>query len=147
MKNILTMSFLLCSLICVAMACSQQSATISPTTTSSPTATPTASSASGVGANVSYGGSLNYSPAGVTITHGQSVAWDSSLTGHTVLLDNYNGTGTTCGSSTNYSSFPVTVNFPTAGTYYFHCAVPGHSPCGSSTCGTCTGMAGFVQVN
>ncbi|HTA76417.1 MAG TPA: plastocyanin/azurin family copper-binding protein [bacterium] len=146
MKNILVLSFLLCSLILVAVACSQQSATVSPIT-SSPTATPTASGSSGVGANVSYGGSLNYSPAGVTITHGQSVAWDSTLSGHTVFLDNYSGTAGTCGSSANYSSFPVTVSFPTAGTYYYHCSVPGHSPCGSSTCGQCTGMAGFVQVN
>jgi plastocyanin len=139
-KKILTFSFLFCFLIFVVVACSQQSATV--TNPASATATPTPSIQT-----ISYGGATNYSPSAVTITHGQSVIWDSSLAGHTVLLDNYNGSGTTCGSSTNYSSFPVTVNFPTAGTYYFHCTVPGHSPCGSGTCGTCTGMAGSVQVN
>jgi plastocyanin len=144
MKKIILLGLVLTSLIWVAVACSNNSSTSSPVT-SSPTATPNPSVV--VGATIAYGGATNYNPPNVTITHGQAVVWDTTLNGHTVYLDNYTGTSTTCGSSTNNTSFPVTITFPTAGTYYFHCTVPGHSPCGSSTCGMCTGMAGSVVVN
>ena len=145
MKHILALSFLLCSLIWVAAACSSNSSTSSPAAAATPTPTPVPGVV--VGATVAYGGATNYNPANVTITHGQAVVWDGTLAGHTVYLDNYSGTSGTCGSSVNYTSFPVTVTFSTAGTYYFHCTIPGHSPCGSGTCGLCTGMAGSVVVN
>ena len=144
MKKIILLGLVLVSMIWMAVACSNNPATSSPVA-SSPTATPVPGAV--VGATISYGGSLNYNPSTVTITHGQAVVWDNTLSGHTVYLDNYTGTSTTCGSSTNNTAFPVTITFPTAGTYYFHCAITGHSPCGSSTCGMCTGMAGSVVVN
>jgi hypothetical protein len=146
MKKIIWLGLVLTSLIWVAVACSSTSTSSSPVS-SSPTATPVPSVVTG--ATIGVGVGDTYNTPNVTITHGQAVVWDSSLTpgGHTVFLDNYNGTSTTCGSSTNYTSFPVTVTFSTVGTYYFHCAFPGHSPCGSSTCGSCTGMAGSVVVN
>jgi plastocyanin len=84
----------------------------------------------------------------VTITSGEAVVWDSSLSGHTVTLDSFSGsTGST---GTNNASFPVTIVFPTAGTYYFHCGVSGHSGCGTNTYGVCSGgfgMIGSVVVN
>jgi plastocyanin len=147
-KKILGLSFMLCSFIWMTLACTHQSTTSGPV--GSPTATPTATAVpvSGAGATVVYGGSLNFSPSQVTITHGQSVIWDSSLNGHTVTLDSFSGT--TGSTGTNTASFPVTIVFPTAGTYYYHCGVSGHSGCGTTTYGVCTGgggMFGSVVVN
>src|SRR5665213_2220284 len=122
MKKILGLSFMLCSLIWMAVACSN-----SPTSTSSnpnPTPTPNNSN-SGVGASVS-GGNYFFSPSAVTITHGQSVVWDSSLNGHTVTLDSFSVTSGSSG--TNTTSFPATIAFPTAGTYYYHCCLLYTSP-------------------
>ena len=143
-KKILGLSFMLCSLICMTVACSN-----SPTSSysnSTPTPTPNTSN-SGVGATVG-GGAYFFSPSAVTITHGQSVIWNSSLNGHTVTLDGFSGaTGST---GTNTASFPATIVFPTAGTYYYHCGVSGHSGCGTTTYGVCSGgfgMIGSVVVN
>ncbi len=145
-KKILGLSFMLCSLIWVAVACSN-----SPTSSysnSNPTATPTPNTGnSGIGATVS-GGNYFFSPSAVTITHGQSVIWDSSLNGHTVTLDSFSGT--TGSTGTNTASFPATINFSTAGTYYYHCGVSGHSGCGTTSYGMCSGgqgMIGTVVVN
>jgi plastocyanin len=136
----------------MAVAC-----TNSPTSSSSnPTSTPTPNTSnSGVGATVNFVGSsgyggptYSYSPSQVTILHGQSVVWTASLNGHTVTLDSFSGA--TGSAGTNTTSFPATIVFPTAGTYYYHCGMPGHSGCGTSTYGVCTGgygMAGSVVVN
>lgn len=93
---------------------------------------------------VNYGGSTNYSPSSVTITHGQAVRFN--VPGHTVDLDDGTGTGT---CMHNYTSFPVAVTFTNPGTYYFHCEVTGHASCGGSgTCpSSCSGMVGMVKVN
>ncbi len=143
MKKILGLSFALCALLWVAVAC-----TYTPTSTYSPTPTPTPNTGnSGIGATVS-GGNYFFSPSTVTINHGQSVVWDSSLNGHTVTLDGFSGTSGSTGSNT--TSFPVTMVFPTAGTYYYHCGVSGHSGCGTATYGVCGGgfgMTGSVVVN
>jgi plastocyanin len=146
MKKILGFSFILCTLIWVTVACSN-----SPTYSGSgatPTPTPNTSN-TGIGATVS-GGNYFFSPSTVTINHGQSVVWDNSLTagGHTVTLDSFSGTSGSTGTTT--TSFPVTILFPTAGTYYYHCGVSGHSGCGTATYGVCgggNGMIGSVVVN
>jgi plastocyanin len=149
MKNTLGLGFVLCFLICVAVACSNNSTypAYSPTATPTP-AGPTATPNSSIAVTVSYGGSFNFSPSAVTITHGQSVVWDSSLSGHTVTLDSFSGTSGSTG--TNTASFPATINFPTVGTYYYHCGVTGHSGCGTTSYGVCSGgsgMIGSVVVN
>jgi len=147
MKKIILQNLALSFLIWAALGCIRQGA--SSPIGSSPTATPTATAvpASGVGATVS-GGFTFFSPSQVTITHGQSVVWDSSLNGHTVTLDSFSGT--TGSTGTNTTTFPATIVFPTAGTYYYHCGVSGHSGCGTTTYGVCSGgggMIGSVVVN
>jgi len=91
---------------------------------------------------ITYGGSLNYNPSTVTIAPGGSVIWDSSFYGgHTLYIDN--GAGI-CATSFSSTSFPVTVTFPNAGSFKFHCSI--HTACGT-TCGGCTGgMQGLVLV-
>lgn len=89
-------------------------------------------------------GSATALSAPITITHGQSVAWDSAnASGHPLNIDNGSGTCMVSGQTT----FPFTQAFSTAGTYPFHCGV--HSSCGNGTCGnSCTGlMVGVIQVN
>jgi plastocyanin len=149
MKKILGLTFMLCTLIWVAAACSNNSTypASSPTATPTP-AGPTATPNSGIAVTVTYGGSFNFSPSAVTITHGQSVVWDSSLNGHTVTLDSFSGSSGSTGTTT--TSFPATINFPTAGTYYYHCGVSGHSGCGTTSYGVCSGgfgMIGSITVN
>ena len=105
-----------------------------PTIYGMPTSTPTPTSSSVAASNFAF------SPSAVTITRGGSVTFTNAGGTHTVYLDN--GAGT---CATNYTVFPTTVTFATAGTYYFHCQY--HSSCGTTTCGaSCTGMAGFVVV-
>jgi plastocyanin len=146
MKKMILSGLMLSSLVWMALACSQYTASspmgYSPTATPAPAGTATPIPVSGAGATVVYGGSFNFSPSQVTITHGQSVVWDSSLNGHTVTLDGFSGTSGSTG--TNTASFPATIVFPTAGTYYYHCGVPGHSGCGTTSYGVCTGGAGMV---
>jgi plastocyanin len=116
-------------------------------------ATPTPSSTSGIAVTVTYGGSYNFVPSSITITHGQSVVWDSSFNiNHTLYIDGFSGSATPvagCGTALlNTISFPVTQVFSTPGTYNFHCG--NHSGCNSSQCGVCTGgfgMIGSVVVN
>ena len=158
MKNILSLGFMLCFLIWMAEACSTNTSTSGPIKSNLPptpisatppgTAPPTSVAASGIAVTITYGGSFNFSSSTATITHGQSVVWDSSLNGHTVTLDSFSGT--TGSTGTNTSSFPATINFPTAGTYYYHCGVSGHSGCGTTSYGVCSGgsgMIGSVVVN
>lgn len=146
MKKILWLGLILSSVVWLAVACSNNPT--SSTSNSSPTATPTPNTTnSGIGATVS-GGNYFFSPSQVTINHGQSVVWDSSLNGHTVTLDGF--TGTSGSTGTNTASFPATIAFPTAGTYYYHCGDSGHSGCGTTTYGVCSGgfgMVGSVVVN
>ena len=146
MKKIIFQNLMLSFLVWVALGCNREG-TSSPMG-SNPTATPTPNTtSSGVGATVS-GGNYFFSPSQVTITHGQSVVWDSSLNGHTVTLDGFSGTSGSTG--TNTAGFPATIVFPTAGTYCYHCGVSGHSGCGTTTYGVCSGgsgMVGSVVVN
>ncbi|HTA76022.1 MAG TPA: hypothetical protein VK791_02575 [bacterium] len=148
MKKISVFGFMLCTLILAAAACTNNSTYPgSPAATPTPVG-PTATPNSSIAVTVSYGGSYNFSPSTVTITHGQSVVWDSSLNGHTVTLDGFSGSAGSTG--TNTSSFPATINFSTAGTYYYHCGVSGHSGCGTTSYGVCSGgfgMIGSVVVN
>jgi plastocyanin len=92
---------------------------------------------------VTQGSGLTFSPASVTITHGQSVIFN--VPGHTVYMGNGSG-----GFSQNYTSFPVTVTFATAGSYYYYCNIATHSSCSGSNdppSSTCTGMVGLVTAN
>jgi plastocyanin len=149
MKKIILLGLILSSIVWVVTACSDNN-TSSPAG-ASPTATPTSSTTPGTVSGIAVtvtGGNYFFSPNAVTITHGQSVVWDSSLNGHTVTLDSFSGTTGTTGTTT--ASFPATINFPTAGTYYYHCGVSGHSGCGTTTYGVCSGgfgMVGSVVVN
>jgi hypothetical protein len=120
---------------------------------SSPQNSPTSTSGSGGSAAVTLGaieisaGVYRYAIGGtalsqpITITHGQSILWDSSNDNiHPLYLDN----GSTCVIDGSLS-FPLNQAFPTAGTYDFHCS--NHSGC-STTCPatSCTGMAGTIVV-
>ncbi|HEY5038699.1 MAG TPA: hypothetical protein VIJ93_06480 [bacterium] len=79
-----------------------------------------------------------FSPASVTITHGSAVTFVLGGGTHTLYIDNGSGTCTQ-----NYSTWPQTINFPSAGTFNFHCSL--HTGCGTS-CSSCTGMVGQVIV-
>jgi plastocyanin len=129
-------------------------ATPTSTATVTPTATPPAlpfmdSSASSIPVTITAaGGGPNayvYSPVagGATITHGQSVFFNLGSP-HTANFDN--GAGS-CYTGNSFSG-SVTVTFPAAGTFKFHCAISGHDSCGgTSSCSGCTGtMVGSVVV-
>ena len=108
-----------------------------PTTYGVPTATPTQAPLT---AAVTALISSTFNPASVTIFRGGAVTFVLGAGTHSVYIDNGSGV---CG--TNYTLFPSTVPFPTAGTYNFHCQY--HSPCALTTCNaTCTGMVGTVVV-
>jgi plastocyanin len=130
MKKVVLWGLALSSMTCLVVACSNVGNTTVAVT---------------VGATVSAGSNDNFVPAQVTITHGQSVVWDSSVGSgsHTVQIDSFSGStvpGAGCGTTTNYTSFPITIAFPTAGTYYYHCT--NHSNCGTSGCGLCAATPG-----
>lgn len=138
---------LLVSAVFLSWACSNStsspaSATPTPSGGSTPAVTLSAISSSGSYPYVYAIGSTALS-APITITHGQSIAWNSSNDSiHPLYLDN----GSTCLISGSLS-FPLTEVFSTTGTYYFHCS--NHSSCTGTTCpaGTsCAGMAGSIVV-
>jgi plastocyanin len=81
-----------------------------------------------------------FSPTSVTITHGSAVTFVLGGGTHSLYIDNGSGT---CAQS--YTTWPQVITFPTAGTFSFHCQY--HSPCGTSSCSSCTGMTGQVIVN
>jgi len=95
---------------------------------SSPTSTANSCGNSGANANVNTTSSNNFSPASVTVTHGQTVCWQAGNVLHTVT-DN--------GGAFD-SDLPVGQIFvhmyATAGTYPYHCKI--HA-----------GMTGTVIVN
>jgi len=94
----------------------------------SPTTTANSCGSSGANANVNTTSSNTFSPASVTITHGQSVCWQSGNVLHTVT-DN--------GGAFD-ADLPVgqvfVHTYPAAGTYPYHCKI--HA-----------GMTGTVIVN
>jgi plastocyanin len=123
------------------------------TTGSNATATPISGTPVVIAATVGAVGDT-FSPNTMTITHGQAVVFNSTLSSaHTVYVDGFSGDPTPvagCGTPiVNTTTFPVTVIFSTAGTYDFHCAI--HSVCTTtSLCGSCLGgigMVGSVTVN
>jgi plastocyanin len=138
MKKTLSLLFFgACSLlVLLPTACMRDMAspTSVPNTTPVPTATPMPVTSAAVTA-VNY----VFNPSAVTITHGNAVAFE--LGGGTHLLYIDNGAGT---CAQNYTSWPQTITFPTAGTFNFHCAY--HSGCGTTSCSGCTGMVGQVVV-
>ncbi len=83
--------------------------------------------------------SATFSPSTVTIMHGHAVTFVLGGGTHSLYIDNGSGT-----CAQNYSTWPQTINFPTAGTFSFHCQY--HSPCGTGSCASCTGMTGQVIV-
>jgi plastocyanin len=135
------------SMAWIVAACTNTGSTSSGGTGTSGSAT--ATPAVTIAATVGVAAGPSFSPNSMTITHGQAVVWNATLNGggHTVNIDTTAGTSGTCGTA-DYSSFPVTYVFPTAGTYYFHC--DNHSGCGAGSCGVCSGglnMIGSVVVN
>jgi plastocyanin len=60
---------------------------------------------------------MQYSPACVKVHMGSTVTWNGSFTNHPLTPD---GTGNPI-PSTSAGTTPVTVTFPTAGSYGFHC--------------------------
>lgn len=108
-----------------------------------PTSTPRPASAVTVTAMSTGGSGYAYAPNSFTITHGQSVRWNTS-TIHPLNIDDSSGSCLVSGTT----AFPFTYTFMNAGTYHFHCGV--HSSCGNGVCpnpSTCSGMVGTITVN
>src|SRR5690242_17325255 len=105
---LLALGFMLCSFVWMGTACSNTP----PTAANKPVT---------IGATVGLGSGYSFSPLTVTINHGQSVVWNSTLAGHNVTVDNYSGTSGTCSPTTNTTTFPVTQVFSAPGTFYYHC--------------------------
>ena len=88
---------------------------------SSPTSTANSCGSSGANANVNFSSSNHYSPSATTITHGESVCWQSGSVTHTVTADS--------------GAFDVTLppgqifihQFPTAGVFPYHCKIHGET--------------------
>jgi plastocyanin len=156
MKKVILLGLILSSFVWLMVACQNTTTSGQPgtgvTSGSNPTATPTSGTPVVIAATVGAVGDT-FSPNTMTITHGQAVVFNSTLSGaHTVYVDGFSGDPTPvvgCGTPiVNTTTFPVTVIFSTTGTYDFHCA--NHSNCSSSQCGICNGgigMAGSVTVN
>jgi plastocyanin len=156
MKKVILLALVLSSFVWLMVACQNTTTSGQPgtvTSGSSATATPTSGTTPVViAATVGAVGNA-FSPNTMTITHGQAVVFNSTLSGaHTVYVDGFSGDPTPvagCGTPiVNTTTFPVTVIFSTAGTYDFHCA--NHSGCNNAQCGICLGgfnMVGSVTVN
>ncbi len=104
--------------------------------TSSPSAPATMTSTA---RTVTATGSSTFSPGSVTIMHGQAVTFVLGSGTHSLYIDNGSGA-----CAQNYSTWPQTITFSTAGTFSFHCQY--HSPCSTTSCSACTGMVGQVIV-
>jgi plastocyanin len=84
---------------------------------------------------------LEYKPKDVTVKVGESVIWENleSIT-HTVTFDQSGGPQS---SGSMNKAAKHTVKFTSAGTFKYHCAIPGHA---TQTNGTWSGMVGSVTV-
>ena len=76
---------------------------------------------------VGPGGSLVFEPESVTVSTGETVAWEWDSSGHNVVVDSQpeggEWTGTDGGSSTTYDQGHThTFTFDVAGTYEYFCA-------------------------
>ncbi len=157
MKKVILLGLVLSSFVWLMVACQNTVTSGQPgigmTSGPNPTATPVGGTTPVVIAATVGAVGDSFSPNTMTITHGQAVVFNSTLSGaHTVYVDGFSGDPTPmAGCATplaNTTTFPVTVIFGTAGIYDFHCA--NHSSCSSSQCGICNGgigMAGSVTVN
>lgn len=142
MKHMHYFNLLAAVILVVSWACSSNPSTTPSTTSSGSSAAVTVSAVMNSSAPYDYsyatGGSVVSQP--ITITHGQSILFDSSNSGHPLYL--YDSTDTTC-LATGSTSFPLTETFSTVGTYYFHCGL--HSNCMTTCAGSsCNGMAATV---
>ena len=112
--------------------------------TATPAATSTATAVVTPPATVNISVTASTFPGAVTVLASGSVVWNNSsgLT-HSVYMDD--GAGV-CATNTQLpNGAALTLTFPGAGTYHYHCQY--HSGCGTSTCnGTCTGMEGLVYA-
>jgi plastocyanin len=93
----------------------------------------------GAAGTVTATGSDTFSPSAVTIMHGSAVTFVLGSGTHSLYIDNGSGT-----CAQHYTTWPQTITFPSAGTFSFHCQY--HSPCGTTSCSSCTGMTGQVIV-
>lgn len=88
-------------------------------------------------------GNLDYQPAQVSVKTGGSVIWENgSPVTHTVTFDDASMSAKSSGQMNKAAKHTVT--FDTAGTYAYHCEIPGHATKGSD--GKWTGMVGTVTV-
>lgn len=87
-------------------------------------------------------GNLDYQPETVSVKVGESVIWENGVSiTHTVTFDDASMSGKSSGSMNKAQKH--TVKFDSAGTFAYHCAIPGHA---SQNNGTWTGMVGKVTV-
>ena len=130
-----------CLLVLLPSACvrSLVTPTQTPPAPSGPTLTPTPTPIPVTSAAVTASNYM-FSPSAVTITHGNAVAFELGGGTHSLYIDD--GAGT---CAQNYSTWPQTIVFPTAGTFSFHCGYHS-SPCYTTSCTGCTGMIGQVIV-
>ncbi len=113
-----------------------------PTSTFTPTATSTPTPGVFITTTGSGIGSYAFSPQGVTITAGSSVQF---TLGAIHPMEIMTTSGSSACSSTYAAGAVHTVNFPTAGTYEFHCLNHGFCSAGCMTCNPVS-MTGFVLV-
>ena len=104
--------------LAVATACGGSSATQAPPAQASQAGgAPTCASVVGTGGQVGIAG-LAFNPATTTASAGGTVTWtNADSVAHTVTFDN----GPDCGQLAAGKS--VTVTFPAAGTYAYHCTI------------------------
>lgn len=87
-------------------------------------------------------GNLDYQPENITVKVGESVIWENTVSiTHTVTFDDASMSGKSSGSMNKAAKH--TVKFDAAGTFPYHCAIPGHA---AQADGKWTGMVGTVTV-
>jgi plastocyanin len=88
-------------------------------------------------------GQLEYTPKDSSVKKGESIIWENSVSlTHTVTFDDESMASKSSGSMNKGAKH--TVKFDTAGTYSYHCAIPGHA---EKVGDKWTGMTGNVTVS